>query len=81
MEPFIVLETTRGCPYKCVFCEWGGGINTKIYKKDVSIVKRDVLALKKAGYRDAYLDGDEMEMQMDVETDMDYIYTYIYIYK
>ncbi len=55
MEPFIVLETTRGCPYKCVFCEWGGGINTKIYKKDVSIVKRDVMALKKAGYRDAYL--------------------------
>ena len=30
MEPFIILETTRGCPYKCVFCEWGGGINTKI---------------------------------------------------
>ena len=41
MEPFIILESTRGCPYKCVFCEWGGGINTKIYKKDVSIVKRD----------------------------------------
>lgn len=55
MEPFIVLETTRGCPYKCVFCEWGGGINTKIYKKDINIVKRDILAMKKAGYRDAYL--------------------------
>lgn len=55
MEPFIVIETTRGCPYKCVFCEWGGGINTKIYKKDLDIVKRDILAMKKAGYRDAYL--------------------------
>ena len=55
MEPFIVLETTRGCPYKCVFCEWGGGINTKIYKKDLSIVKRDIDAMIKAGYRDAYL--------------------------
>jgi len=55
MEPFIVIETTRGCPYKCVFCEWGGGINTKIYKKDIDIVKRDILAMKKAGYRDAYL--------------------------
>ena len=55
MEPFIVVETTRGCPYKCVFCEWGGGINTKIYKKDIEIVKRDILAMKKAGYRDAYL--------------------------
>ena len=55
MEPFVVIETTRGCPYKCVFCEWGGGINTKIYKKDIEIVKRDILALKAAGYRDAYL--------------------------
>lgn len=55
MEPFIVIETTRGCPYKCVFCEWGGGINTKIYKKDIEIVKRDILAMKAAGYRDAYL--------------------------
>tara|TARA_B100001057_G_scaffold501300_1_gene623539 strand:+ start:29370 stop:31040 length:1671 start_codon:yes stop_codon:yes gene_type:complete len=55
MEPFIVLETTRGCPYKCVFCEWGGGINTKIYKKSLGIVKRDINAMLKAGYRSAYL--------------------------
>jgi len=55
MEPFVIIETTRGCPYKCVFCEWGGGIGTKIYKKDIDIVKRDIIALKKAGYRDAYL--------------------------
>ena len=54
-EPFIVIETTRGCPYKCVYCEWGGGIGTKIYKKDIDIVKRDIVAMKKAGYRDAYL--------------------------
>jgi putative methyltransferase len=55
MEPFIVLETTRGCPYGCVFCEWGGGIGTKIIKKSVDLVKRDIMALKKAGFRDAYL--------------------------
>ena len=55
MEPFVIIETTRGCPYKCVYCEWGGGIHTKIIKKDIDLVKRDILALKKAGYRDAYL--------------------------
>lgn len=55
MEPFVILETTRGCPYGCVFCEWGGGINTKIIKKRVDIVERDILALKRAGFRDAYL--------------------------
>ena len=55
MEPFVIIETTRGCPYKCVYCEWGGGIHTKIIKKDIELVKRDIMALKKAGYRDAYL--------------------------
>jgi hypothetical protein len=55
LEQFIAIETTRGCPYKCVFCEWGGGINTKIYKKDIKIVKRDILAMKEAGYSSAYL--------------------------
>lgn len=55
LEPFIVVETTRGCPYKCVFCEWGGGINTKIVKKPLDVVKRDILSLKKVGFRDAYL--------------------------
>ena len=55
MEPFMVIETTRGCPYKCVYCEWGGGIDTKIIKKDIELVKRDILAMKEAGYRDAYL--------------------------
>jgi putative methyltransferase len=55
LEPFTVLETTRGCPYGCVFCEWGGGINTKIIKKDMDLIQRDILALKAAGYRSAYL--------------------------
>ncbi len=50
LEPFITLETTRGCPYSCVFCEWGGGTGTKIYKKNIDVVKRDILALKGAGY-------------------------------
>lgn len=55
LEPFIIIESTRGCPYGCVFCEWGGGTGTKILKKDMDIVKRDILALKEAGFRDAYL--------------------------
>jgi len=55
MEVFIVIETTRGCPYSCVFCEWGGGIETKILKKDLDIVKKDIDMMIKAGYRSAYL--------------------------
>jgi radical SAM superfamily enzyme YgiQ (UPF0313 family) len=37
-----ILETTRGCPYGCVYCDWGGGINTAVIKKDVSTVKKDL---------------------------------------
>mgnify|MGYP001024996979 FL=1 len=55
LEPYMAIESTRGCPFKCAFCEWGGGIGTKIYKKSIEIWKRDVAALKEAGFRDAYL--------------------------
>ena len=55
LEPYMAIESTRGCPFKCAFCEWGGGIGAKIYKKSIDIWKRDVTALKEAGFRDAYL--------------------------
>jgi hypothetical protein len=51
----IVLETTRGCPFKCTFCEWGGGIDTKIIKKDIDVVKDDLNAIAEAGYKQVYL--------------------------
>lgn len=55
MESFIVLETTRGCPYKCVYCEWGGGLETKIITKKIEIAKKDISAMKRAGYTSAFL--------------------------
>jgi len=56
MEPFCIIETTRGCPYQCVYCEWGGGIgSSKIHKKSMDVIKEDLHALKLAGFRDVYL--------------------------
>lgn len=55
LEPFMIIETTRGCPYQCAFCEWGGGIGGKIYKKPTDIVKKDIMVLKRTGFRDVYL--------------------------
>lgn len=40
-----IFETTRGCPYGCTYCDWGGGINTKVVKRDIEYVKRDIDAL------------------------------------
>lgn len=35
-------ETTRGCPYSCVFCEWGGGTSSKVSQKPLSVVLKDI---------------------------------------
>lgn len=42
-----IIETTRGCPYGCTYCDWGGGINAKVLAKDLDVVKRDIDALCK----------------------------------
>lgn len=43
------LETSRGCPYKCSFCEWGGGIGTKMNKRSLEDVKKDIDAMVAGG--------------------------------
>ena len=27
-----ILETNRGCPYQCTYCEWGGAIEDKVFR-------------------------------------------------
>lgn len=40
-----LLETTRGCPYACTFCDWGGGTASKVIAKDMEYVKQDIKRL------------------------------------
>lgn len=50
----IILETSRGCPYSCVYCEWGGGTASKVAFKQETEAYQDLkIALSlKPGYVD-----------------------------
>jgi len=52
--PHVLIETTRGCPFQCTYCEWGGGIGTKVLKKPEDIVIREIDVLHKLGYKQVY---------------------------
>ena len=45
----IIYETSRGCPYKCIYCDWGGGTYTKVVKKPLATVFSEIefLAINK----------------------------------
>jgi tRNA A37 methylthiotransferase MiaB len=38
----IMYETNRGCMYKCVYCEWGGGTSTKVISKNLENIYEDM---------------------------------------
>lgn len=70
-EPYecIAYETSRGCPYKCAFCEWGtGAIGTKMLSFSVERVQRDWNRIVDAGIRNIWLsDSNFGALREDVE--------------
>jgi radical SAM superfamily enzyme YgiQ (UPF0313 family) len=38
----MTLETNRGCPYQCTFCNWGGVTYSKVKKFDLTRVEAEV---------------------------------------
>ena len=38
---FMSYETSRGCPFGCTYCEWGGGINSKVSFKPTEYIYED----------------------------------------
>jgi len=65
----IAYETSRGCPYKCAFCEWGtGAIGTRMLSFGVERVRRDWNRIVDAGIRNIWLtDSNFGALREDVE--------------
>lgn len=40
-----ILESNRGCPFKCTFCDWGNGVLGKVKKFEQCRVHEDILWL------------------------------------
>lgn len=38
----MLYETNRGCPYGCVYCEWGGGTNAKVVLNSMENIENDL---------------------------------------
>lgn len=37
-----IIESNRGCPFGCTFCDWGSATNQKIRKYDLERVKKEI---------------------------------------
>jgi hypothetical protein len=52
----ISYETSRGCPFKCAFCEWGtGAIGTKMYQHSMARITADWNKVIDAGIQNIWL--------------------------
>jgi radical SAM superfamily enzyme YgiQ (UPF0313 family) len=52
----ISYETSRGCPFRCAFCEWGtGAIGGRMYQWSMERIRRDWTRIAEAGIKDLWL--------------------------
>ena len=47
----ITLETNRGCPYACTFCDWGSLTFNKVKKFNTNLVKQEIEWISKNGIK------------------------------
>jgi radical SAM superfamily enzyme YgiQ (UPF0313 family) len=51
----VGYETSRGCPYRCAYCEWGtGATGTKVYHFSLSRIRNDLEKFAEGGIEDIW---------------------------
>jgi hypothetical protein len=65
----IAYETSRGCPFRCAFCEWGtGAIGTKMHQYSLERVRSDLTRLVEGGVEEIFFsDSNFGALREDVE--------------
>ncbi|ANP50050.1 radical SAM superfamily enzyme YgiQ (UPF0313 family) [Streptomyces griseochromogenes] len=47
---FAIMETNRGCPFRCTFCYWGAATNSKVNKYEEDRIKDELKWISEHGY-------------------------------
>lgn len=63
------LETNRGCPYACTFCDWGSLTYSKVKKFNTDIVKREIEWISRNGIK--FVDVADANFGIFKERDFD----------
>ena len=52
----VAYETSRGCPFRCAYCEWGtGAIGTKMFQFSLERIQGDLAGYVAGGIQDIWL--------------------------
>jgi putative methyltransferase len=65
----VTLETNRGCPYACTFCDWGSLTYSKVKKFSTDIVKAEIEWISRNGIK--FVDVADANFGIFKERDFD----------
>jgi tRNA A37 methylthiotransferase MiaB len=63
-----ILETNRGCPYRCGFCFWGAATNDRVYRFDQDRITAEISWMARNGIMFLYIaDANFGMLKRDIE--------------